>query len=292
MISALAYLFRKLNSQLLYTQGIANALLKVSYLMSVYSFKLWTRKRRASKTVTISNFDGHLKFTLDISKSMGASLYWTGFHEFNEMRFLNRFLAEDFTFVDVGANQGEYAVFAARRLSNGRVLAFEPTSFFYERLVHNAEQNGLVNVQCFQLGLSDSFGEALIYYNSNNSANHEGLASLFPVSGEGGTETIRMTTLDEIVRQHKVSRVDFIKVDVEGAEWAVLKGAEQVLRKFRPGLMVELNKETAGKAGYAVDDMIAWLESLGYHGYGIARDQLVPLVVRPFSNAVFITDNR
>lgn len=289
MTAALASLFRTLNAQLLFTKGPVNRLLKGSYLASVCFFRWWMKRKRSAQSVTINNYDGNLKISLDISKSMGASLYWTGFHEFNEMRFLNRFLKDDITFVDVGANQGEYTLFVAKRLPRGNVLAFEPTSFFYDRLKYNVELNAMTNVRCFKLGLSDHTGEVPIYYNDDNPDNHEGLASLFSVAGNNETERISLATLDKVVRAEGISRIDFIKVDVEGSEWAVLRGAEQVLKKFKPGLMVELNEVTARKAGYDVNEMIIWLESLGYDAYEIVRDRLHPLKIRPFCNAVFFS---
>src|SRR5688572_28071656 len=97
------------------------------------------------------------------------------------------------------------------------VLAFEPSSFFFDRLVSNIRLNDLPNIRCYRMGLSDHRGDAPIYENADNPSSHEGLASLFPVEGnERHTEVITLTTLDSIVATESLSRVDFIKVDVEG----------------------------------------------------------------------------
>lgn len=289
MIFALASLFRTLNAQLLYTQGFVNKLLKGSYWVSVLVFKRLSKKRLPVTLTTINNFDRDIRIQVDISKTMGASLYWTGFHEFNEMRFLNTFLKPDMTFVDVGANQGEFTLFASKRVPNGTVIAFEPMSLFYDRLVTNVALNKLDNVRCLRVGLSDTSGEVPIYFNEDNALNHEGLASLFPLGErEGGKEVITLTTLDAVVNTHGIDRVDFIKIDVEGSELPVLKGAESALRRFKPALMVELNDETASKAGYKVGDMVSWLQSLGYIPFQIAKRGLTPLEVRPFCNAIFL----
>jgi FkbM family methyltransferase len=238
---------------------------------------------------TIDNYDRTLKIQIDLSKTMGASLYWTGFHEFNEMRFLNRFLKEDMTFVDVGANQGEFALFVSKRLPKGRVLAFEPMSMFFDRLQDNVRINNLSNIRSFKLGLSDHNGEVPIYFNADNTSNHEGLASLYPLDSKNESrELIHLATMDDVVARESIGRIDFIKIDVEGSEWAVLRGAGKILKEFKPALMVELNSETAAKAGYNVADMVSWLMDLGYQPYQMAKRGLEPLVMRPFCNAIFL----
>jgi len=289
MLAAIASLFRTLNAQLLYRQGVINSMLKATYLVSVSFFKWWSRRKIPTRITIIDNYDRDLKIRIDVSKTMGASLYWTGFHEFNEMRFLHKFLKDDMTFVDVGANQGEFSLFASKRVTNGLVLAFEPMSFFYDRLVDNVELNGMNNVRCFRLGLSDYNGEVPIYFNNDNASNHEGLASIFPIAQTAGDkETIRLATLDEVATRESIERIDFIKVDVEGSEWAVLRGAEQVLKRFHPALMIELNEQTALKAGYKVQEMVSWLESRGYKPYQMVKKGLQPLDIRSFCNAVFL----
>ena len=291
MIATIASAFRTLNSQLLYRQGFVNKVLKIPYLLSVYCFKWWTKKRRPQQLTVIRNYDRDLRIQLDLSKTMGASLYWTGFHEFNEMRFLNRYLRPEMTFIDVGANQGEYSLFAARRVTRGRVLAFEPTTHFFERLNFNIQINGIKNIHPFKMGLSDHRGEVPIYFNADNDLNHEGLASLFTQNEEDqNQEVIRLDVLDEVTVRERIDRIDFIKIDVEGSEWAVLRGAERVLQQHRPALMVELNDETALLAGYTVNQMISWLDVLGYKPFLIDKGGLLPMNNRPaFCNAIFLT---
>lgn len=290
MIAAIASVFRMLNTQLLYRQGVVNKLLKIPYLMSVFCFKWWTKKKRPQQLTVIRNYDRDLSIQLDLSKTMGASLYWTGFHEFNEMRFLNRYLRPEMTFIDVGANQGEYSLFAARRVTRGSVLAFEPMTHFFERLNFNIQLNRIKNIRPFKMGLSDRRGEVPIYFNGENDLNHEGLASLFTQNEDDqNQEVVRLEVLDDVSAQEGIERIDFIKIDVEGSEWAVLRGARRMLQQHRPALMVELNDETASRAGYTVDQMISWLDALGYKPFVIGKSDLIPMRNCPaFCNAIFL----
>jgi len=74
------------------------------------------KKPHDAQTVTLHDIDKDITMQVDISKSMGASFFWTGFHELNEWRFLNKYLTPEMTFFDIGSNQGEYALFAGKRL--------------------------------------------------------------------------------------------------------------------------------------------------------------------------------
>ena len=290
MNAAIASVFRAMNAQLLYTQGLIHMFFKAWYFVSVFFFRRWMRRKRPSQIITIS-YDKDLKIQVDMSKWMGASLYWTGFHEFNEMRFLHAYLKPHMTFVDLGANQGEFALFAAKRLSNGQVLAFEPMSFSFDRLTFNVNLNSMSNIKCFRLAVSDKIADVPMYSNADEQTTNEGIASLFPVSGENlASETVSLVALDEVVRREGVRSIDFIKMDVEGSEWAVLRGSQEILKRDKPALMIELCDATAAMAGFQVDDMIQWLKEFGYEPYRMVKRGLEPLINRPpLCNAVFLT---
>ena len=80
-------------------------------------------KNKANAYVTIDYFDGDLRFGLDRASYMGSLIYWRGFHSRNELQCLGRLLQPNMTFVDVGANRGEFTVYAAKRLIDGCVYA-------------------------------------------------------------------------------------------------------------------------------------------------------------------------
>src|SRR5690606_2366863 len=126
--------------------------------LSASFFRRWMRKKRPSQITTIT-YDRNIRMQVDKSKWMGAAMYWTGFHEFNEMRFLHTYLKPNMTFVDLGANQGEFAMFAAKRLTKGSVLAFEPMPFSFDRLAFNVNLNSMRNIKCFRLAVSDRKAE-------------------------------------------------------------------------------------------------------------------------------------
>ena len=245
-------------------------------------------KPMAPGQVTIDNFDSNIRMKIDPSRSMGAAIYRTGFHEFREFLFMHRFLKAGMTFVDIGANQGEYSLFASKRIGNGQVIAFEPLPSIRTALLENIRLNNFKNIVVMPVGLSDQRGTMSIHEIDDA---HEGLATLYPGDQVSrNTFTIDLHTLDEVFTTNNFSKCDMIKLDIEGGELNALRGARNVLEKFRPALMIEINAITYTKAGYTIDDVGKFMSDMGYRAFKIVnRGVLAPCGPLPdFGNIVFL----
>lgn len=266
MINSIAQLLRSLNARLIGVKGKAGYyLLKIPYGISIllHRFRLGFR----NTFIVIENFDRNLKLKINTSWSMSFAIYWSGFHEFHEFLFLNNHLKKDMVFVDIGANLGEYSVFAAKRVA--QVLAFEPLPKMQNLLNENITLNNFKNVHIFPYGLSDSARQLSIHEIENV---HEGLSTFFP--GERVTRNtydVPLKSFDTEFPSYGVSRIDFIKVDIEGGELFALKGARQMIEKFAPDVMVEINGPTYKAAGYRIDDVYEFFRTLGYEPYRINK---------------------
>lgn len=218
--------------------------------------------------ITINNFDCNLKFKLDRSSYIGSLIYWRGYHSINEISLMKKLLKPNMTFVDIGANQGEYTIFAAKRLVQGKVISFEPLSRSYKHLIENIELNQFNNVITYNLALSDTKGDADIYTSDDlkihNSFN-EGLSSLYKSNYRNSfLEKVKVEVLDQIWHDINNFSLDIIKIDVEGSELPVLKGAENTVKKYKPLIILEINENTFNEAGYTQDELIIFLEKLNY----------------------------
>lgn len=231
---------------------------------------------RDDRFVVIHNFDGDLKIKLDRSAYIGSLIYWTGYQSKGELRLLDRILRPDMVLVDVGANLGEFTLHAAKRLRSGRVIAFEPVGEMHEHLLENIRANGFANVTVYRVALSDRSGSADLYVGGDPErylSFNEGLGSLYPRGNlRQRIERVRVDTLDRILSESPPPRVNVVKVDVEGAELQVLRGSWQTLSRYRPKILLEVNREAFEAAGYAAADVIGFLEPLGYRFSVIARD--------------------
>lgn len=268
MTDALAKFLRSMNARLVGDNvWLVEKLFKIFYAIStlMHRMKIGARNR----FVVIENFDRTLKLKINTSWSMGFSIYWSGFHEFHEFLFLNKFLKKDMVFVDIGANLGEYSLFAAKRLSSGKVLAFEPMPKMYVLLEENRALNQFENITIFKYGLSAQEDTLPIHEIENA---HEGLSTFFPGDQKSRTITnVPLKVFDAEIDGFGVERIDFVKIDIEGSELSALKGAKKSIQKFKPLVMVEINQKTYGMAGYSIEDMFNFFAELSYSPFEITR---------------------
>ncbi len=160
--------------------------------------------------------------------------------------------------VDVGANVGVYtSLFAQLVGSSGRVIALEPAPDNWRALNKALTTNRWNNVEIYQVAAADQSGRMCFersFYNSGNNA-------LCLESGRDGAESVEVVRLDDLLAGR---RVDFIKIDVQGWEAAVLRGSEQTLERNRP-LRVRAEVWPAGliRAGSSTDEVVELLEARG-----------------------------
>ena len=137
-----------------------------------------------------------------------------------EFELLSSRMGENFTFIDVGANDGAYALFVASRAGpSARVLAVEPQPEIFERLIYNIRLNEFATIKAVDCAIAEKPGEVTLFLDPQNSGE-----SSLKVVGSSGARPIRVParTLLELIRGEGYERVDAIKLDVEGAEDLVL----------------------------------------------------------------------
>lgn len=223
---------------------------------------------RPEAWTVIDDYAGGLKLRLNRSAYLGGMLYWQGYQSPGELKLLRKLLRPDMVMADVGANQGEYTIFAASKLSQGQVLAFEPVPAIYANLAQNIRLNGFRNVLPFNYGLFDH-DDTLPMYTSEDTVIHggfnEGLASVFASDyRKDSVAELQFRVFDAIFPQLGLGRLDIMKIDVEGAELQVLRGARQTLLRHHPRLIIEVNAPAFAAAGYGVHDLLTFLHELNY----------------------------
>ena len=177
-----------------------------------------------------------------------------------ELMLLERYLQPGMVFIDGGANTGVFTFTAARLVGpTGRVLAFEPGSACSAALRRSQALNQWPQVTIHQQALSDCNGTARLYHNMNQ----ENAFSLGSDENSSFDE-VEVTTIDEMARAEHLQRVDFIKLDVEGAEELVLCGSGDVLRKWRPIILFEINLKAIKLLKLNADGACRLLEGQGY----------------------------
>jgi FkbM family methyltransferase len=220
----------------------------------------------AQRSVTVRWYDG-LRVRLFLGNDLSRCLFVGGSFEPNEFALVAKILEPDMVVVDGGANDGLYSLFAASRVGRGgRVVAVEPSRRELERLRANLRLNRLNNVEVREAALGSKHGTAQIAIAERA---HEGQNTLGSRIANREVmavrqETVTLETVDEIVDDLALERLDLIKLDVEGSEVEALKGASGAISRFRPLLLVEVEAERLASQSATKSDLLELVDSFGY----------------------------
>ncbi|MGA8365704.1 MAG: FkbM family methyltransferase [Candidatus Acidiferrales bacterium] len=196
--------------------------------------------------------------------SIGATLLNDEF-ENAERAFVGNFLRPGMTELDIGAHHGYYSLLFSKKAGpEGKVVAFEPSPRERGRLALHLRINRCKNVAVETCALGEAEGTEQLYLADPSES---GCNSLRKPAVSSRTELVSVRTkcLDRVLQERGIERVDFIKLDVEGAELSVLKGATELLhRRPRPVILAEVQDIRTRSWGYPAREIIRFLSGVGY----------------------------
>jgi len=237
---------------------------------------LWEAAREKELAVPLTvRWHGGTMVDVTLGNDNSLCLYVCGSFEPNEFAFVDRVLKPGMTFIDVGANDGYYSLFAARRVGpTGKVIAIEPSSRERAHLQRNLGRNGLDNVQVVAAALGAEPGVVDLHLAHGVHAGHNTLGDFAHDDViRASSERVPLETLDALVARHGLTRVDMVKIDVEGGEAGVIAGARKVLTEMRPVLLMELNDRALHAQGQSAEVLLRTLRvELGYEVLNFAQD--------------------
>jgi FkbM family methyltransferase len=201
-----------------------------------------------------------------------------GSYEPDLIRFLRERVAPGSVCLDVGANLGQVTVHMADRVGpHGIVHAFEPVAHVAARLREHVLRNGFGDrVRIHDVALSDRTGVERLW-GGTEGAENQGMASLVSDAAAGPRVEVRTERLDDFVERVGLDRIDWIKVDIQGAEPLFLAGASRTLERFAPDLTLEISPTDLAPAGSDGPSLVASLERIGYHAFELAPGGARPL---------------
>ena len=177
--------------------------------------------------------------------------------------------------VDIGANKGSYLYWMSRAVGAGRVVAFEPQPALVEYLRQAVVACGLKNVVVEGKAVSDKSGTMTLYVPGNATSPGATLEGTMQSHGKCREVPVEVVKLDDYFAG-TTGRIAALKIDVEGHELAVFRGAERIIREHRPVLIFECENRHLAPAR-TVLDVLNYLKGLGYAGSFICRDALLPI---------------
>jgi FkbM family methyltransferase len=179
------------------------------------------------------------------------------------------YVPADAVVLDVGAHAGQFAKLFAGMAPRGQVYAFEPSAYARSILKPALSFNRIGNVTVVPMGLSDAKSEAVLHTPlKRSSAMGFGTAHLGAAgAGAAADQTVALDRLDDFAARQGLTRLDFIKADIEGWEMRALAGGEATLMRFRPALFLEVDGALMTRAGDTPESLFAWLAERGWRAF-------------------------
>lgn len=197
---------------------------------------------------------------------LGYHNYFENDYELNNINFINNYLSAGMTVIDIGAHIGLLSVVMAQKVKNkGRVFSFEPTPSTYALLTKTIAINGLAEIiQPNKMAVADKKGKTFFYVTNIEAHNSNSLADNKRDYGNEHKIDVDLVSVDEFAAEKGLSKIDFIKIDAEGAEYSVLKGCAATMNKDKPKIILALHPSSIINFGNSLGEIWDYLQSFGY----------------------------
>lgn len=218
------------------------------------------------------------KIVVDLGEYLGQDIYTTGAFERAACELVRDSLKPGDTFLDVGAHLGLYTLISGGVVGpTGRVHSFEPGEKRRRLLRMNVEANGYRHVTINDCAVGETAGTGSFVEGPSRN-----LGTSHVVAGGGAGPQVRLVSLDEYCQRNGITRVDGMKVDVEGAELGVFRGAAGVLRELGVRfILYETDRTMSGRFGSDPSDVHELLRRAGFEIRAFVDGRLTPLADAP-----------
>jgi FkbM family methyltransferase len=192
--------------------------------------------------------------------------YFEPDYELNNINFINNYVSSGMTAIDVGAHIGLLTTVIANKVgSSGRVYSFEPTASTHSILNQTISLNGIVGpVTAILAAVSKQSGKTFFYVSSIDAHNSNSLSNNNRSSVDERKVEVDLIGLDEFKVENRLSMINFIKIDAEGAELSVLQGASDILKVDRPKIILALHPTSIINFGDTLEEIWDFATQKGY----------------------------
>lgn len=232
---------------------------------------LYWATRLTSSSMKIKKI-GQVTFELDLREIIDSSLYFASTFEQDVENLFQKYVHENNTVIDVGANIGYHTLHSAEYVGRGgKVVAIEPNQWAVNRLRRNLELNPQIRerVQIIKVALSDR----------DELAQQMSFQASYKLSGKNTaiSEIVDVQSLDSICDKQQLNGINLIKIDVDGFEIKVLNGCLALLARDHPTLIVEFTPSVFRQLGDGIQPIDQILQSLGYSFFTVTEDPIKDL---------------
>jgi len=206
-----------------------------------------------------------LRFHIDPCSAFGLRLLKYGIYEAEMINSIKKLLKPGDTFIDLGGNEGYFSVIGAKQVgANGRVFCIEPQERLWPTIIKNASANNFSNITLVPLGISNIPGQALITLYPSLNTGASSIVSTFR-SRFYPNQIISLCTLDSLIKNYFIEKVDLLKIDIEGFEVNALISASESLKNKRiKKLLIEIHPQQLKQLGQKKEDLFSLMLGYGY----------------------------
>lgn len=183
-----------------------------------------------------------------------------------ELLYIQQVLKPDSVFIDIGTNKGIYLYQAEKSISSGKIIGFEPN-----KSLVNYIKPLFPNAEIYPLAASSKSGTAVLNIPKKANGLQDTRASLEAMGEDVEKVEIQMITLDEFAKEKNLSKIDVVKIDVEGHEFDSVKGCVNILQTIKPIFIIEIELR---HAHYPIKDIFDFIIGFGYEVFYFDRKSL------------------
>lgn len=204
-----------------------------------------------------------IKMNLNISNLVDHYVYYS-----TDQTALDRFISHlkpNYTVIDIGANIGYTTLLFSKACPEGKILSIEPSRELFKTVTDHVSLNEIKNVKCLNIGLGEKEKTVQLYKVSESNSGMNRV--LEEANASFASESITIKTLDEVAKEQSLDSIHAIKIDVEGYEYKILKGAYTTLKTQHPILLVELDDFNLKEQQSNPKELLTFLFELNYSIY-------------------------
>ena len=237
--------------------------------------KLWNEAKVTKRFVVVPiKWFSKSEISLPLGTDSSLNTFVYSEYEPTEMFCASEFINQGDYVVDLGAHDGLYSfLFSDLVGAQGKVIAVEANPSQVTHLINATRNNGITNIDVVSEAVADFAGNGILKVSRQEHSGHSTLGDyVYPESNSDETISVRVNTLDLMLKEKNIKRVDFIKIDIEGFEIRALKGMENTLSACKPVVLCEVLEGALKNAGGSRQELVQLFARNNYLCKAVNRD--------------------